>query len=247
MEYFRKLSCKIIEMKNALLLLITIFMFGCTQDRPTVIQNIPLSNNVKTYNYLALGDSYTIGESVCDTCRFPEQLKAAIQMDENIEINLNIIAQTGWTTTNLFNAIISRNPTNNQDIVTLLIGVNNQYQQKPFSVYETEFPQLVQKAIALAKDDKTNVIVISIPDYRYTPFGNGSQNPNISDEIDQYNLFALNYCAQNNIAFINITDITRNGLDDPSLVANDGLHPSQIAYGKFVERMLPFAIERLND
>lgn len=151
----------------------------------------------------------------------------------------DIIAQTGWTTANLKNAIAAQNPANNYDLVTLLIGVNNQYQNKPFSLYEQEFPELVNIAIEKAKGNKNNVIVVSIPDYAYTPFGNG--NTTISAQIDIYNAFAENYCIQNNITFVNITDITREGLAQPTLVANDGLHPSDLAYSRFVERIFPKA------
>ena len=199
----------------------------------------------KYYKYLALGDSYTIGESVCQTCRFPIQLQDSIKKytNTNDTFQTQIIAQTGWTTTNLKTAIATQNPTNDFDLVTLLIGVNNQYQNKPFSVYEQEFPELVSIAIQKAKGDKNNVIVVSIPDYAYTPLGNG--NASISSQLDNYNAFAQNYCLVNNITFINITDITRLGLQQPNLVASDGLHPSTIAYTKFVERILPSAKMKL--
>lgn len=194
----------------------------------------------KAFSYLALGDSYTIGQSVCETCRFPEQLKVGLQNAfPKDTFSLQIIATTGWTTTNLISAITTQNPNSNYDLVTLLIGVNNQFQRRPFSIYEQEFPQLVNTAISLAKGDKTNVIVVSIPDYAYTPYGDGLAT--ISAGIDQYNTFAQNYCIQNNIEFVNITDITRLGLSQPDLVASDRLHPSEIAYAKFVERILPVA------
>lgn len=129
----------------------------------------PISRQLK---YLALGDSYTIGESVCETCRFPEQLKSGLENSyPNDVFSLKIIATTGWTTTNLITAINTQSPDSNYDLVTLLIGVNNQYQRKPFSLYEQEFPQLVGTAIRLAKGDKSKLIVVSIPDYAYTPFG----------------------------------------------------------------------------
>lgn len=207
------------------------------------------SNNIETlqttnYRLLTLGDSYTIGESVCETCRFPEQLKdSLINNTENTAFNLNVVATTGWTTSNLLNGISNENLPNNYDLVTLLIGVNNQYQGKDFSIYETEFPELVDIAITKAKGDKNRVIVVSIPDYAFTPFGNG--NTTISSEIDAYNSFAENYCNANNITFVNITDITRNGLEDTDLVASDGLHPSEKAYSLFVERLLPYALEKL--
>jgi lysophospholipase L1-like esterase len=143
----------------------------------------------------------------------------------------------------LKSAIASQNPTNDYDLVTLLIGVNNQYQNTPFSVYQQEFPELVLTAIQKAKGKKENVIVVSIPDYAFTPFGGG--NSTISAQIDSYNAFAENYCLQNSITFINITDITRQGLIQPNLVANDGLHPSTIAYTQFIERILPKARMKL--
>lgn len=205
----------------------------------------PTKSTQRMIKILSLGDSYTIGESVCNKCRFPEQLKDSLikETPTNYNFSLKIIAQTGWTTTHLISAIANDNVTSEYDLVTLLIGVNNQYQNKPFSLYENEFPTLVNKAIQLAKEDKSRVIIISIPDYAYTPFGNG--NTNISTQIDAYNTFAENYAIQNNITFINITDITRLGLQQLNLVANDGLHPSEIAYSEFVKRILPSAIEKI--
>jgi len=203
------------------------------------------TNASQSFKILALGDSYTIGESVCDTCRFPEQLKEDLSSSFNNDtFSLKVVAQTGWTTTTLINTIENTSLTEDYDIVTLLIGVNNQFQNRPFSLYEIEFPELVNTAITKAKGEKNRVIVVSIPDYAFTPFGNG--NPLISEGIDLYNAFAESYCANNNITYVNITDITRQGLIDTELVASDGLHPSTKAYSKFVERILPFATEALN-
>jgi lysophospholipase L1-like esterase len=205
------------------------------------------TNQQTNYNLLALGDSYTIGASVCESCRFPEQLKEALisEFDSNKTFELKVIARTGWTTTSLINAIKNENLSNDYDLTTLLIGVNNEFQNKPFSLYEKEFPQLVNTAIDKSKGIKNRVIVISIPDYAYTPFGNG--NTNISKNIDTYNLFAQNYCTANDITFVNITEITRMGLSNPRLVASDGLHPSELAYSQFVESILPFAIDKLSN
>lgn len=224
-------------MKRIVFLILAIITISCSKD--TLVSNETPPRNLR---YLALGDSYTIGQSVCATCRFPDQLKDSIKkrLNSNDVIAVNVIAQTGWTTTNLKSAIASQNPSSNYDLVTLLIGVNNQYQNKPFSVYEQEFPELIDIAIEKAQGKKENLIVVSIPDYAYTPFGNG--NATVSSQIDTYNAFAQNYCATNTITFINITDITRLGLAQPNLVATDGLHPSALAYSKFVERILPEAL-----
>lgn len=231
-------------MKNYiyLLLLAMVSFLGCSNNDETPPNNQnPTGTNL---NYLALGDSYTIGQSVCENCRFPEQLKDSLKnyLTSSDNVSLKVVAQTGWTTTNLKTAIANENLIADYDLVTLLIGVNNQYQNKPFSLYETEFPELLQTAIALAKGDKNRVIVVSIPDYAFTPFGQGTSNPeNISNQLDEYNLFAKNHAASLGISFVNITDITREGLDNPELVASDNLHPSELAYSKFVERLLPIA------
>ena len=248
--------------KRLFILIITAIFFNCSitennnSEAESIVDINPNNSNDQdnnndtykvAYNILSLGDSYTIGESVCTSCRFPEQLKDSLNNKFNTEnhFKLNIIAQTGWTTTNLINAIDSQTLDKDYDLVTLLIGVNNQYQRKPFSIYETEFPQLLNTSINLAKGDKSNVIVVSIPDYAYTPYGRG--NTNISNEIDMYNTFAKNYCLQNEITFVNITDITRLGLINTDLVASDGLHPSTLAYSFFVGRILPFALDKISD
>lgn len=226
--------------------------FGCNTEQIAENKVVNLYEELNdtqdpqtTFKILALGDSYTIGASVCESCRFPEQLKAQLESHFGTDYNfdLKVIAATGWTTTNLINAIEDENPEDSYDLVTLLIGVNNQYQNKPFTLYETEFPELVNTAINLGKKDKNNCIVISIPDYAYTPFGNG--NRNISAAIDKYNNFAENYCLSKGITYVNITAITRLGLDQPELVALDGLHPSELAYSRFVDLIFPYAIDKL--
>lgn len=232
------------KIQHSVALFLVLLLTGCSTENTANATNTN-PEPTKIIKYLALGDSYTIGQSVCETCRFPIQLQTEIKgiLTANNLITTNIIAQTGWTTTNLKSAIASQNPSNDYDLVTLLIGVNNQYQNKPFSLYEQEFPELVSIAIEKAKGNKANIIVVSIPDYAYTPFGNG--NTTISTQIDNYNAFAKSYCENNNITFINITDITRLGLAQPNLVATDGLHPSEVAYGKFVERIFPVAKAKL--
>lgn len=257
-------------MKNSILILVTVLLalllVNCSTENPIfeATPTMPNSQNntnpraeaipvVKTLdhtiNYLALGDSYTIGQSVCASCKFPEQLQQSLKNTNTANTySLKLIAQTGWTTSNLISGINNQNLTPNYDLVSLLIGVNNQYQNKAFSLYEKEFPELLNKSIAFAKGDKNKVIVVSIPDYAYTPYGQGSGNPTkVSTEIDNYNAFAKKYCEENGIVFIDITDITRKGLTNTELVAQDGLHPSEIAYSLFVERIAPVAARILNN
>nr|WP_315149141.1 SGNH/GDSL hydrolase family protein [uncultured Flavobacterium sp.] len=245
-----------LQTKQIVIVLISIFLSSCSAEEMTTqagispkpsipptpaIPTTPISNSI---NYLALGDSYTIGQSVCETCRYPEQLKTNLKtIYPKTEFSLKVIATTGWTTTNLISAIKTQNLDSNYDLVTLLIGVNNQYQHMDFGVYKKEFPELLNKAIALAKGNNKNVIVLSIPDYAYTPYAKNFDEmgrAKISTEIDQYNAFAESFCISKKVQFVSITDITRQGINNSNLVASDGLHPSETAYRLFAERMLPF-------
>ncbi len=237
---------------KTILLCISIFAivcYGCSSSEIEKPVNEEVDSEEPTpedtiLKIISLGDSYTIGESVCDTCKFPEQLKdSIINKIGNTNVDLKVIAQTGWTTTFLKDAIAKENLTEDYDLATLLIGVNNQFQRKPFSLFEEEFPQLVSTAIKLTNLKKEKLIVVSIPDYAFTPFGNG--NTDISEDLDKYNTFIENYCLQNTITYIYITDITREGIQKPELVASDGLHPSTLAYTKFVNRILPKALEKI--
>jgi len=194
-----------------------------------------------TFNYLALGDSYTKGESVCKACGFPQQLKKLLEEKQEREVSVIQIAETGWTTTQLKNAIAKQPLKNSYDFVTLLIGVNNQFQGKPFKLYQTEFEELLETAITYAGGDVSKVLVLSIPDYGFTPYGEASgEKQKISAEIDVYNTFAEKAATKRQVQFITITDITRQGLEKTTLVADDGLHPSKVAYQLFTERILEY-------
>lgn len=188
---------------------------------------------------LALGDSYTIGESVNVSERWPNQFRDSLLVRGISVDTVGIIATTGWTTANLLNAISGQQlEEDNYNLVSLLIGVNNQYQNKPLSTYYNEFPKLLDSCIAYANGDTSSVFVVSIPDYAYTPFGGG--NPQISNEIDLYNHINDSITAAYGIQYFNITPISRQGLNDPSLVATDGLHPSGYQYSLWVELMMGY-------
>lgn len=187
--------------------------------------------------FLALGDSYTIGESVAETERWPEQLATALRT-QGVQVEKpRIIATTGWRTDQLKAAILSSGAPDNYDLVSLLIGVNNQYQKLSDEQYEPEFRELLEMAVKKAGGRKEKVFVVSIPDYGYTPFGQARQKE-ISDELDEFNEVNKEITLQSGIAYFNITEISRDGLRDPELVATDKLHPSGKMYARWVDEIL---------
>lgn len=192
------------------------------------------------YHYLALGDSYTIGEKVKSSENFPNQVFAELKDKINIETP-RIIATTGWTTDELEAGIAEANkketllPT--YDFVTLLIGVNNQYRGRDIENYKTEFEKLLKKAIQFAGNKNERVIVLSIPDWGITPFAEGRDREKISEEIDMYNRVNQKIADQYNIYYINITPWTREASDDLSLLTEDGLHPSGKEYHRWAKKI----------
>lgn len=198
----------------------------------------PTSDTLK-YTYLALGDSYTIGQSVSMQQKFPAQTAALLQ-NEGILINSpQYIATTAWTTLDLQNAIAAQNPTGPFDVVTLLIGVNDQYQGLDTASYRVRFTQLLEKSIELADNKITHVFVLSIPDYSVTPFASGSDTARISKEIDEFNSINMQVTLLYNISYINITPLTKEMKNDASLVAFDGLHPSGNEYAQWTALLAP--------
>lgn len=185
----------------------------------------------KEFKYLALGDSYTIGESVSEQDRWPNQLATRLNIS-----NPKIIATTGWRTDDLAGAIKSANLKAEYDLVSLLIGVNNQYQGKSAKQYEVEFEELLKTAIHLAKGKSKNVFVVSIPDYGFTPYGKPKQE-SITTQINEFNKINKRITARYKVTYFNITEISRRGLQEPELVAGDGLHPSGEMYMLWVDLM----------
>ena len=204
----------------------------------TVLTNLQAQTaKVLSKKFLALGDSYTIGESVPEEGRWPEQLAKTLRdKGERIE-KPRIIAVTGWRTDQLRKAIEEAHLKNEYGLVSLLIGVNNQYQNKSIESYTLEFEELLQAAVDLGGGKRENVFVVSIPDYGFTPFGKSKQTE-ISKSIDQFNNVNREITLRKGIKYINITDLTREGLAKPEYVAGDGLHPSGKMYSLWVERML---------
>lgn len=193
----------------------------------------------KPLKMLALGDSYTIGESVPENERWPEQLAARLR-EKGLTVDKPvIIAKTGWRTDQLKDAVSASGQPDDFNLVSLLIGVNNQYQKRTVEAYAPEFEELLKIAIAKAGGRKSNVFVVSIPDYGFTPFGENRRD-RISTELDQFNARNKEIATQMGVLWIDITDISRRGLTEPELVASDKLHPSGRMYAEWVGRMLTY-------
>lgn len=198
-----------------------------------------------TIKYLALGDSYTIGEQVSFENRFPVQLVKKLGL-EGIKVDMPVfVAKTGWTTDELLEAIELNRPDHDYDIVTLLIGVNNQYRGRSLEQYAIEFEALLNKSIYYANNKRDHVFVISIPDYGVTPFGQGKDMNTISREIDLFNAVNQRITQKYDVAYVPITSISRKAFDDTSLVAGDGLHPSGEMYALWVDALFPVIMDRL--
>ena len=194
-----------------------------------------------TLTYLALGDSYTIGEGVDAAGRWPMQLAQGLR-DAGIAIaDPRIIATTGWTTDELSAAMDAAEPLGEWDVVSLLIGVNNQYRGRAVDDYVGEFTRLLQRAIALAGDRASRVLVLSIPDWGVTPFAfaSGRDRQVIADDLDAYNAAARELCEAHGVAFVDITGISRDGGGEPAMLADDGLHPSAAQYARWADAALP--------
>ncbi len=218
----------------AFLLVLFVGLTACKEDVP----KNPVVNQVETpvLKYLALGDSYTIGESVPEEERWPVVLTERLRADGGALEDAEIIATTGWTTGNLISAIDFQEPSEDYDLVSLLIGVNNEFQGRTLDEYRTEFEELLNTSIRLAKGDTSRVFVVSIPDYGYTPFGQSNQ-PAISASIDQFNAANLEITNAYGIRYFDITPISRDAFNGPGYVASDGLHPSGYQYSLWVDLM----------
>ncbi|TAA25470.1 SGNH/GDSL hydrolase family protein [Pseudoxanthomonas winnipegensis] len=197
--------------------------------------------------YLALGDSYTIGEGVADGERWPVQLAHALRADGLGVDDPRIIATTGWTTDELQAAIDQTAPAPGFDLVTLLIGVNNQYRGRPLEEYLRQFQGLLEHAIVLAGGRARRVVVLSIPDWGVTPFAaaSGRDTARIATEIDAFNREARIACQRLHVAFVDVTTVSRQHGAEAAMLVADGLHPSGAMYRLWMQRAFPAARDAL--
>lgn len=211
-------------------------LISCQEKAETQTNNEPIQ-------YLALGDSYTIGQGVDTLDRWPNQLSSKLEQDGYTIEKTDIIAQTGWKTSDLLNAI-EDSSLENYNLMSLLIGVNNQFSGIPFEIYANEFDELINQMIDAVGSNR--IFVVSIPDYGVTPFGSNNSET-IAQELDDYNEYARSRCQALNIPYINITEISRTlGASDGAL-ASDNLHPSGIQYAEWVEEIAPAVIEIIGE
>ncbi len=208
--------------------------------------------------YLALGDSYTIGESVPAAARWPARLAELLRADGVAIANPEIIARTGWTTDELSAALdavergepvalaeneFAPTPAPPYQLVSLLIGVNNQYRGRSVDEFRTQLRGLIERAVGYAGGTPGRVIVLSIPDWGVTPFAaeHGRDAAVVGAEIDAYNAAKRAECARAGVACIDITGLTREAATRRELLADDGLHPAAIDYERWALAALPAA------
>ena len=188
--------------------------------------------------YLALGDSYTIGEGVSYNERWPVILLNELNKTTQKINKIEFIAETGWTSSRLIQAIDQKNIEPAYGFISLLIGVNNQFQNKSQVEFRNEFIELLNTCLRLLNNNKSRLIILSIPDWGATPFGKSFNRSEITKQIDQFNSIVKSESESRGIKYFNITDISRQALYDLSLIANDGLHPSGKMYGLWVNRII---------
>lgn len=191
----------------------------------------------KTWSYLALGDSYTIGESVPAYENFPYQTVQLLRNSGMLVQAPEIVAKTGWTTDELMAGINRTNLLKQYDFVSLLIGVNNQYRGRSLDEFGKQFEELLTKAIAFAGGRKEHVFVISIPDWGVTPFAKERDRNKIAMEIDAFNSLKKKITLAKGVRIIDITEGSRAALTDETLVAKDKLHPSGKEYAKWAQQL----------
>jgi lysophospholipase L1-like esterase len=212
-------------MKKFLILIILIPFFCFSQSKES-----------NSYSYLALGDSYTIGESVKESERWPVQLYKSLKNKISYP---KIIAKSGWTTDQLIDTL-NKTKFKSYDFVSLLIGVNNQYRGRSIESFKKDFIELLERSIKYANGKKERVFVVSIPDWGVTPFANGKDRNIIEKEINEFNNIISEECSINNIKFFDVTQNSRTALQNKSLIAEDGLHPSKKMYKKWVKIIKPY-------
>ena len=229
-----------------------IFINGCTSntnyndddlniDIDDFSDSLIVEDNLNTqsespYSFIALGDSYTIGEGVNEDERWPNQF-VDVAYENGVDFDQPmIIAETGWKTYDLLNAINQTNFTKKYDYISLLIGVNNQFNSRPIDEFEEDLNKLMDEMKRIKKNDG-NIIIISIPDWGYTPFGESNDMSDISEKINLFNSSLRKFASTNDLKYVDVTEISRRAINEPDLITNDNLHPSGIMYLEWAKKI----------
>jgi lysophospholipase L1-like esterase len=200
----------------------------------------------RSIEWLALGDSYTIGEGVTAEQRWPMQLATALRENGFDLVDPKIVATTGWTTDELIQGIADSNLKSRYDWVSLLIGVNNQYRNRDVESFRIDFRSLLNDAMERVAGNARRIVVLSIPDWGVTPFAVGRDRSKIAEQIDTYNQVKEEETRLCGAHYIDITDISRKAIDSTTgLLADDGLHPSAMMYGAWAERVIKVVLREL--
>ena len=227
-------------------------MNGCTSntnyndedlniDRDDYSDTLTVDDNLNTpsenpYSFIALGDSYTIGEGVNEDERWPNQF-VDVAYENGVDFDQPmIIAETGWKTYDLLNAINQTNFSKKYDYISLLIGVNNQFNSRPIDEFEEDLNKLMDEMKRIKKNDGS-IIIISIPDWGYTPFGESSDMSDISEQINLFNSSLRKFASTNGLKYVDVTEISRRGINEPDLITNDNLHPSGTMYLEWAKKI----------
>ncbi|WP_259015028.1 SGNH/GDSL hydrolase family protein [Emticicia fluvialis] len=213
------------------------FLFSCVSGSPSTVELSPQKEeNIPERSFLALGDSYTIGESVLEKDRWANQLIELLKSDFTIN-RFDVVAGTGWTTRNLADAVARTKPAGTYDMVSLMIGVNNQFNGQSIDTYKKEFTELLETSATLAHADARRVFVLSIPDYSITPYAQAYNKEKIAQDIDAFNKVAKDACDKMGISFIDITTLTREH-PEAAYIADDQLHFSAKMHDLWASRVV---------
>ncbi len=191
--------------------------------------------------YLALGDSYTIGTGVPAEDSWPAQLVQVLRAEGCSIQDPVVVAVNGWTTGDLLAAIDHADLPGRFDLVSLLIGVNDQFRGLGQEDYQKNFDELLQDALGFAGGEVQRVIVLSIPDWGVTPFAAGRDRPQVAVEIDVFNAINRAASLKAGAHYVDVTPLSRQAANDPAMLAEDGLHPSGMMYAEWVKLVLPAA------
>ena len=201
-----------------------------------ILEDNPNSQRESPYSFIALGDSYTIGEGVNEDERWPNQF-VDVAYENGVDFDQPmIIAETGWKTYDLLNAINQTNFSKKYDYISLLIGVNNQFNSRPIDEFEEDLNKLMDEMKRIKKNDGS-IIIISIPDWGYTPFGESSDMSDISEQINLFNSSLRKFASTNGLKYVDVTEISRRGINEPDLITNDNLHPSGTMYLEWAKKI----------